>query len=372
MRLVLVTNNRLPPREGVARHVLETGRRLARRGHAVTLLGRGDRPSERVADGLRLVLRHIPALGPLGQLADYAWLRRWLAEHAGETDLVHAHLPLLPPLPAAPRLVATVHSPMLADAAAIREPGARALLLKLQARLVSRRLEAWHLRHAERLVAVSRGVRGELVRDYAVAPGRIEVVPNGVDTDAFPFAAGGREPFVLYVGRLGYRKGLPRLLDAFARLKDRPGLGLVLAGEGPLQPLLARRATDLGIADRVHLVGFQDRDPLLALLHAAACLVNPADYESGPLTLLEAMAAGTPVVSTPTGLARELGPEPPLLLARPEAASLASAIAECLADPAASASRARRARALVEREYAWERVVDRLETLYGIRERAAA
>jgi glycogen(starch) synthase len=122
----------------------------------------------------------------------------------------------------------------------------------------------------------------------------------------------------------------------------------------------------------VRFVGFQDFDPLLSLLHAAACLVNPADYESGPLTLLEAMAAGTPVVSTPTGLARELGPEPPLLLARAEAPSLAAAIAACLDDPAAAAARARRARTLVEREHAWERVVDRLETLYGFRERAAA
>ena len=84
------------------------------------------------------------------------------------------------------------------------------------------------------------------------------------------------------------------------------------------------------------------------------------------------MASGAPVVTTPTGLAGEIGPQPPILLAAPEPTALATAISACLADPEAAAARAIRARALVEREYGWERVVDRLEAIYGIRERLAA
>jgi glycosyltransferase involved in cell wall biosynthesis len=363
--------------------VLEVARRLARRGHEVTISARGAGPRARerlLEGGVRLVER--PDLGPaaLRQLGDYASLRRWLARGADGADLLHVHLPLLPPLPlahaAAGRpLVATFHSPMLTDAAAITEPGLRARLLKLKASLVSRRIEGWYLGHADRIVAVSRGVREELAQAYSFPQARVAVVPNGVDLAAFAYAAPaepGPEPSVLYVGRLGYRKGLFRLLDAFAMLPGSPRL--VLAGEGPLRAALARRAEALGVTRRVAFAGFLERERLRAAFGAAACVVNPADYESGPLVLLEAMAAGAPVVSTPTGLARELGPGPPILLVRPDPGDLAAKIAARLAEPPeVTAARARRARALVEREYGWDRVVDRLEEAYGAaRERLAA
>jgi glycosyltransferase involved in cell wall biosynthesis len=374
MRLALLTNNRLPPREGVARHVLETGRRLVRRGHEVTILARGHKLAgrERSVDGVRLVERPDYPLSPLRHLSDRSVLGRWLAAGAEGADLIHVHLPLLPPLPTRAPLMVTFHSPMLTDSAAIHESGLSPVVRKLTARLVSRRFEDWYLRHADRIVAVSRGVRDELVLAYGVPARHMEVVPNGVDTEFFRFAPmAGREPKILYVGRLHYRKGLFRLLEAMAWLKSR-NLQLVLAGEGPLLGALTRHATSLGLGAKVRFVGFLEREALRRELETAACVVNPADYESGPLVLLEAMAAGAPVVSTPTGLARELGPQPPILVAAPEPTALATAITACLADPEAAAARAIRARSLVEREYGWERVVDRLEAIYGIRERLAA
>ena len=106
---------------------------------------------------------------------------------------------------------------------------------------------------------------------------------------------------------------------------------------------------------------------------SAACFVNPADYETGPLTLLEAMACGTPVVSTATGLAAEMGPRPPLRLCAPEPAAMAAAIEATLAGdrrlrPTEPARRAHWSR----RRYCWERVVDQLEAVYGLRQERAA
>jgi glycogen(starch) synthase len=378
MRLPFLTNNRFPPREGIGRHVLEVAGRLRQRGHAVTVLARGGAFApwtETTVDGLRI--RHYPhyPLRPLHHALDRAELAGWLHDGADGAELLHVHLPLLPPLPTARcRLpsVATIHSPMLRDTAAIVEPGLRTALIKVQARLFSFRYEQWYLDHAVALVAVSQKVAGELGASYRVRRQEPPViVPNGVDTGFFAFTPfhGREELMALYVGRLGYRKGLFRLLDALARL---PGLTLVMAGEGPLDAALRRHAVKLGVASRVEFVGFLDRAGVRAQLRRAACFVNPADYETGPLTLLEAMAAGTPVVSTPTGLAAEMGREPPLLLAAADPTALADAIRTTLTDPEAAAARAIRARALVARDHDWEQVVDRLESVYGVPARRAA
>lgn len=376
MRLAFVTNNRLPPREGIGRHVVEVATRLQARGHAVTLLARGEAfapwAETRVA-GLKV--RHFPhfPLRPFHHAFARSELAAWIEAGADGADLVHAHLPLLPPLPARLPVVATFHSPMLQDTGAIAEGGLRPALIKANARLFSCRYEQWYLDHAEAVVAVSRQVAEELAAAYRLRGRRPRVVPNGVDTDFFALAPPeGRQGGLLYVGRLGYRKGLFRLLEAFAGLPYRPGLELTLAGEGPLEAELRRRAQGLGIAGRVRFAGFLDRAGVRAELQRAACFVNPADYETGPLTLLEAMACGAPVVTTPTGLAAEMGLGAPLLVTAAEPAALARGIEEVLARPDAAAARARAARSLVVASFGWERAVDALERIYARRRERAA
>jgi glycosyltransferase involved in cell wall biosynthesis len=377
MRLAFLTNNRFPPREGIARHVLEVARRLQARGHGVTVLSRGASFApwgESVVEGVRVrSFTHYP-LQPFHHALARAGLAGWLRDGADGADFLHVHLPLLPPLPTDLPVVATFHSPMLHDTGAIAEPGLRPALIKANARLFSRRYEQWYLDRAAAVVAVSQAVRAELETSYRPGNRRPVVVPNGVDTDFFGFAPlSGRTSTVLYVGRLGYRKGLPRLLEAFALLPRELGLELALAGEGPLEPALERHAATLGVSARVRFAGFLDQAAVRAELQAAACFVNPADYESGPLTLLEAMACGAPVVSTATGLAAEMGRGAPLLLSGPEPAALATAIeATVRADRQAVAARAREARSMVVARYGWDRVVDQLEALYGVRRERAA
>jgi glycosyltransferase involved in cell wall biosynthesis len=376
MRLAFLTNNSFPPREGIARHVLEVARRLQQRGHDVTVLARGRafaRWRETSVVGIRV--RHYPhyPLQPFHHALARTELAGWLREGADGADLLHVHLPLLPPLPTELPIVATFHSPMLTDTGAIVEPGLRPALIKANALLFSRRFEQWYLDRAAQVVTVSGAVRTELEANYRLNGRRPSVVPNGVDTAFFGFASlKGRGPGVLYVGRLGYRKGLFRLLDAFARLPADIGRELILAGEGPLETALRRRAAALGIAGRVRFAGFLDRMGVRSELRDAACLVNPADYETGPLTVLEAMACGTPVVSTATGLAVEFGSQPPLYLARTDSQALATAMVAVLRDPDFAAVRAREARALVATRFDWEHAVDRLEAIYGLRQERAA
>lgn len=376
MRVALITNNVLPPREGIGRHVVELARHLSALGIEPLILakGRSLRRWRRLeVEGLKVALYPYAPIRPFHQEAIRAVLQPWLDAGADGADLLHLHLPLLPRLRAGlPRLV-TFHSPLLADTAAIREPGIKAALIKANARLFGQAYEHAQIRAADAIIAVSGSVRDELERHYHLAGHRPTVITNGVDSDFFtPGERRANAAAILYVGRLGYRKGLFRLLDAFARLGEGPASRLELAGEGPLRARLEARARTLGIAGRVHFLGFLDRPALRQALHRAALLVNPADYESGPLTLLEAMAAGTPVVTTRTGIVADLGEAPPLTLAESDSADIARKITAVLASPALAEARAGLARLLVEERFSWRAVAARHAALYRQLARRAA
>ncbi len=383
MRVGLLTNNVMPPREGIGRHVLEIAKRLPRHGiePLIVAKGQGLHWQRLEVEGVQVRLFPYLPIRPLHQEALRLVLQRWLDRGAEGCHALHLHLPLLPRLRTGLRRIVTFHSPLLSDTAAIGEPGPRAMLIKANARLFGQAHEHAHIRQAATLLAVSRNVREELARHYRLQGREVEVIGNGVDPEAFPFRGGACLPdveerrSVLYVGRLGYRKGLHRLLDAFAYLGDGR-LRLELAGEGPLREKLEAQARHLGIAERVRFRGFLDAPALLEALHRAAVLVNPADYESGPLTLLEGMAAGVPVVTTATGLARDLacgigGPRP-FVMAERNPLDLATAIAEVLGHPGAAGAMAVRARRLVEARFGWDGVVDRLAGHYVPFERMAA
>ena len=142
--------------------------------------------------------------------------------------------------------------------------------------------------------------------------GKCTVVPLGIDPTRWmpttPAGEGGIDPTdpmrqaftgrtVLFVGRLVYYKGLSVLLEAMASV---PHAELVLAGQGPLGPQLRQQARCLGIADRVHFAGRVSDQQLRGYYQAASVFVLPstAASEAFGLVQLEAMAAGTPVVST--------------------------------------------------------------------------
>lgn len=375
MRIALLTNNPFPPREGIGWHVAALAREFRTRGHEVRILARGSDPLrwQRLGfDGVACDRYPFLPLRPFHHSLARPHIAAWLAGEAAGADIVHVHLPLLPPVDVRTSVAVTVHTPMLADNAAIAEPGLAPKLMRLNARLFSRRYEQAWLDRADVLFTVSSRVAAELATHYRLGVREPIVCPNGVDTRAFTFAPlAGREPFLLYVGRLSWRKGVARLLEAFAMLRTS-GLRLVIAGEGPLRPGLEARARELGIAGRTEFLGFVGRPALQALLQRARCFVHPSDYEGFPLVLLEAMAAGAPVVTTPIGALADLGRDPPLFLAGPDPRALAAAIDDCLADDAAATVRAACARALVERAFDWRIVASRVLAGYGSLLRHAA
>jgi glycosyltransferase involved in cell wall biosynthesis len=227
---------------------------------------------------------------------------------------------------------------------------------------------------AAQVITPSESARRDVVALYGLPPARVHAVAHGVDPIFTPAAPGGRElvararhaepaPYVLYAAILHPRKNLPVLRDAMSQLAARglPHL-LVVAGrpapDGSDVVALQRAAgAELpGAPGRLVFMGRPSDLELAALMAGAEAYCLPSLYEGFGLTVLEAMACGTPVVVSDRGALPEVVGDAGVIVA-PEAGAVAAALAALLGDPehrrrvgAAGAARAA--------EFTWERTAD--------------
>ncbi len=226
------------------------------------------------------------------------------------------------------------------------------------------------VRRAAAVTACSRFTLDDAVARFGLERGRGLVVPNGVET-----AGDGGTPrpitvpfdrFVLGLGRVVAKKGFDLLLEAFARLAPwRPGLGLVLAGDGPARSGLAAQAARLGVADRVHFAGALGRAEVAWAMAAAQVFVLPSRVEPFGIVVLEALRAGRPVVVSSRGGAGEIvRHEREGLVADPmDSVQLAGSIARLLDDRDLAVRLAEAGRRRV-RDFDWGGVAGEYREIY--------
>ena len=197
---------------------------------------------------------------------------------------------------------------------------------------------------AASVVAVSRGAADDLARTAGLPRDRIEVVYNPVITPAMlalagqapdhPWFAPGQPPVIIGVGRLTRQKDFPSLIRAFAEVRRIRTARLIILGEGEDRTELETLVTELGLTDDVALPGF--RENAMAYLAGSALFVLSSAWEGLPTVLIEALAAGTRVVSTdcPSG-PREILQEGRLgaLVPVGDATALAEAMIDALDRP---------------------------------------
>lgn len=223
----------------------------------------------------------------------------------------------------------------------------------------------------DRHLAVSQHVASRLHDRFGVSKERITVIPNAVVISELPrpnaslraeLAGGdGTRPIVLTVARLDPQKGIVYLLRAAAEIPD---VVFAIAGDGPERDSLHALARSLGLEDRVRFLGHRQDVP--ALLAACDVFVLPSLYEGLPLSVLESMAAGIPVIATDIGGTREAvrDGETGTLIPACDASALASAIRATLADLSKARQLAFNARAYVQTEHSASAMVRRVSRLY--------
>ncbi|HHX86981.1 MAG TPA: glycosyltransferase family 4 protein [Firmicutes bacterium] len=302
-----------PPRVigGLAHHVAELSRALAREGNQVeviTALGEG-LPEQEISEGVT-VHRVKPYHGqPLNffswmQQLNFAMMEKGAALcRQDKFDLVHAHDWLV--AYAGRGLKHIYHLPLMATIHAT-EYGRNNGLHNREQFYISE-VEWWLTYEAWKVICCSQFMREELEQIFLLPGDKIEVIVNGIRPEAFQveaadqafrerYAASG-EKLIFFIGRLVREKGVQVLLEALPAIREQvPGVRLVIAGRGPYEQELYHLTSRLGLEGSVHFAGYIDEESRNQLYASADVAVFPSLYEPFGLVALEAMATGAPVV----------------------------------------------------------------------------
>jgi glycosyltransferase involved in cell wall biosynthesis len=357
---------------GLEEHVLQLARGLRARGFPVGVICSRHDAVRPLREGLASVDVEVYALASrraslLGALPRTLSLARILRRYAG--GILHLHftghtggdlVTLAARLSGVGAVVRSVHVPPLTPVG----PRDR-LLLRIRDRQLAK------------IICVSEQTR----REHLAALGRDEqkctVVHNGVDLRRFSpdvtpldvrkeFGLDHHAPVIGTVSRLGEtRKGIDHFLDAVPPIAARyPAARFLIVGDGPLRPDLERKAEALGVADKVVFTGHRDDVP--ALLAAMRVFASPSLFEACQYNLLEAMAMGLPVVSTPAGVAPEVVEDGVTgrLVPLADSASLARAVLELLDGPMRAAAMGQRARQVIASRFSVDAMIDGILRVY--------
>ena len=362
MRVVLLTGIWPPDVGGPATHGPDFARFLRDRGHDVRVVTMGDaEPTERpvpvttIARGKPFVVRY-PLVATTGfRLARSADLVYATATYAAAAVAATGR-PLVAKLVSDPAYERArrygVFTGSLEDFQQAQGAGVTTL----------KRLRSTALRRARRVVVPSRYL-ADIATGWGLDPSRVEVLVNPAPppqtVEAEPLDPGT----LVFVGRLTEQKGLPVLLEALRRVD---GAKLVLVGDGPERERLTSLAAQLDLDGRTKFTGSLPRDEVLRYLSGATAAVLSSSWENLPHSAVEALAVGTPVVSTAVGGVPEVvhDRENGLLVPPDDPEALAAALTRLIEDPDHRASLAAGARKRAV-ELTPERMLDGYLAAYG-------
>jgi glycosyltransferase involved in cell wall biosynthesis len=346
---------------GAERHVVDLALALHRKGYGVevacSVAGGLSEPLEAAGVPVwpltgRLVKRRVSPAYARG-------IRRLL--RGGGFDLVHAHIFAS----AAAAAIATLGKGL----PLVITEHTEASLQTWRTRWISR----WAHRRARRTIAVSTPIERRLIERDGVPSDLVTLIPNAVipAPDETPDSAGTlpdgwlEGPLVGVVARLQPEKGVANFLQAATRVsRIFPKASFLVIGDGPLREELLSLAERLGISKRVRFLGY--RTDSRALMGLMDVLVVPSLTEGSPLIVLEAMAAGIPVVASAVGgIPDQLrNGQEGILVPPDDPDALGEALGALLRDPAYARRLGETGRLRTENEFSHETLVRRIEVVY--------
>ncbi len=326
MRVALLSRSAHPlhPPGGMERAVYSLAKHLRAQGVDVTLFTRPGKNPESFPGHVVMVKYQRYRLGTHGRVLDRtfnypafsALMGREVAEHVrrGEVDIVDAQGLSALGYGRERLLDPSLDAPLVMNPQGMEEHHVRGFKALALGRLRQLSKEAAQL--ADCVIATDEATRGEVPRLLDVNPGRVRVIPNGVDLeeiraltpeDAMPFAfevlpwMSTCRPLFVSVGRLESYKGFADSLEAFKRIATflPRSWGWLVVGEGPSRRSLQAAAS--GLTDHIQFTGRVGEQTLHALYAGSDVFLHPTRFEGSSLVTLEAMAHGLPVIATRAG-----------------------------------------------------------------------
>jgi glycosyltransferase involved in cell wall biosynthesis len=289
----------------------------------------------------------------------------WVELFSGRLDIFHSPDFALPPVRQA-RTVVTVHDLSFMRVPECSQPSLRAYLLRVVPSSV---------RRADLVLADSDSTRNDVIDLLGMSPDRVRVIYPGVDAcfrrvqDTATLADVRQryrlpERFVLSVGTLQPRKNFTRLIESYARAGLDADAKLVIAGgAGWMYEDIFRRVEELRLQSAVYFAGYVADEDLPALYTLADLFVFPSLYEGFGLPPLEAMACGTPVVTSNVSSLPEVVGNAALMVDPRDVEALANAMKRVLGEPSLRSAMVERGLAQA-RGFTWSRAAEELRRLY--------
>ncbi len=371
MRICQITSASLPPEEGIGNYVNGLSRQFVKKGHTVTIITRGSKGKKQKEhyDGIEIIRIPFIPLYPFYMTIQKSLFNTAFKKIESNFDIVHIHSPLSPPIQTTLPTIATIHTPMKADTrASFNETrNLRTTIWRISGNCISYPLEVTLIQNAKIITVVATSVAEEL-KEYPTTNKKIIMMGNGIDHHLFkPVEKKTQEKYILFTGRLSYRKGLFDLVESAHHIcKKYPDVSFKVTGSGVLVDELRRRTQDLGIEKQFHLLGFVSREQLVSLYQNATVYALPSHYEGLPTVLLEAMACGAPVVATAvSGNVDVITHNENGLLIPPKAPEkLTEALSLLLDDDQLRKKLGKNARKTIEEKYTWDSISNNYLNLY--------
>jgi glycosyltransferase involved in cell wall biosynthesis len=388
MMNVVILSWEYPPRiiGGLGTHVHQLAVNLARMGvniHVVTK-DAPDAPDFEVAEGVQV--HRVPLYPPeIPQDEWVPWTLQFnvtlleraipiINERIGKVHALHAHDWLV-----AYAAIALKHAyriPLVATIHATEYGRHQGYIPEGMSRIIHQ-IEWWLTYESVRTITCSNYMRDEVKRIFELPEDKIAVIPNGIEYEQFHSDADTErirrqfvEPdsrMIFFVGRLVYEKGVQTVIEAMPRvLQEFPDLRFLVAGTGPHFRALQVMIDELGLGEKIKLLGFVDAEKLAMFYKCADITVVPSIYEPFGMVVLEAMVAGCPVIVADTGGLKEIvvHEETGLCFKPGNPESLAGAMIRVLRDEGLAQRLTSDAQKFIGEKYNWGRIARHTMDVY--------